>query len=513
MLDVACGTGLSLALLRERGRRARPRVRLRPQRRDARAGARARRRAGWRNVTLIRGSRAGSRRCRSRSMRCCSTTRTTSCARRPRSSACSPAPGPERSVAIAGVKYFPRWLAPLNVWVYFKNYRLQRRARRAALAVGPHRAAPGRLAVGTPTQFGMGYIASGRLIAGRTRRCDAAGGAALPRSRVAVPERWHCRAPAVPTPSRAGTSRAAPGVPAHDARAAGAGRARAAHAQLSMRNWWPTPGDPAGSRGWRRSSSRCGWLLLAAGGVARRVVAAGCWRGSAPATCCWCSAAMSTSPCRRCSAARSTCTGTASRFRRFLWVSARDYPWWVSAGASSPRWSLLLRGAVPRDPLGARQCSRARPRPTRCARAGPGRVTALAVAAVVAASGRRRAEPHLASGHAAGDADLRAPGRAAGHRLRCRAAWRAVLPPSTALDSGDRRHRRRQRSARLRGRDFKLIFLGILRRDGLRPSARRAAAGRGARALWPPTSPPAAAASPRPSCARRPSPAPRSCRT
>lgn len=66
------------------------------------------------------------------------------------------------TVAIAGVKYFPRWLAPLNLWVYLKNR--------------PYNGKPGELASPwdriaphlshwqmTPTQFGMGYLASGRV--------------------------------------------------------------------------------------------------------------------------------------------------------------------------------------------------------------------------------------------------------------------------------------------------------------------------------------------------------------
>lgn len=65
-------------------------------------------------------------------------------------------------IAIAGVKYFPRWLMPLNLWVYFKNH--------------AYNGAPGHLQTPwdqivlhledwqwTPTQFGMGYLASGRV--------------------------------------------------------------------------------------------------------------------------------------------------------------------------------------------------------------------------------------------------------------------------------------------------------------------------------------------------------------
>jgi arsenite methyltransferase len=69
---------------------------------------------------------------------------------------------PGAAVAIAGIKYFPLWLAPLNIWVYYKN--------------AGYNGAPGELR--TPwdriaprldgwrlstTQFGMGYIASGRV--------------------------------------------------------------------------------------------------------------------------------------------------------------------------------------------------------------------------------------------------------------------------------------------------------------------------------------------------------------
>jgi len=69
---------------------------------------------------------------------------------------------PGARIAIAGIKYFPWWMAPFNLWVYFKN-------------VG-YNGAPGELS--TPwdkiaprmsgwqmssTQWGMGYIAWGRL--------------------------------------------------------------------------------------------------------------------------------------------------------------------------------------------------------------------------------------------------------------------------------------------------------------------------------------------------------------
>jgi SAM-dependent methyltransferase len=69
---------------------------------------------------------------------------------------------PGARVAVAGIKYFPRWAEPLNLWVYLKN-------------VG-YNGAPGELRTPwdrlaprlrdwrwRPTQWGMGYLASGRL--------------------------------------------------------------------------------------------------------------------------------------------------------------------------------------------------------------------------------------------------------------------------------------------------------------------------------------------------------------
>jgi SAM-dependent methyltransferase len=69
---------------------------------------------------------------------------------------------PGARVAVAGIKYFPRWLEPLNLWVYLKN-------------VG-YNGAPGGLRSPwdrieprldgwqlQPTQWGMGYLAFGTL--------------------------------------------------------------------------------------------------------------------------------------------------------------------------------------------------------------------------------------------------------------------------------------------------------------------------------------------------------------
>jgi ubiquinone/menaquinone biosynthesis C-methylase UbiE len=69
---------------------------------------------------------------------------------------------PGARVAIAGIKYFPAWLAPLNLWVYLKNY--------------GYNGVPGdlwspwdRIAPQldqfkkSSTQWGMGYLAFGRV--------------------------------------------------------------------------------------------------------------------------------------------------------------------------------------------------------------------------------------------------------------------------------------------------------------------------------------------------------------
>jgi SAM-dependent methyltransferase len=69
---------------------------------------------------------------------------------------------PGAAVAIAGIKYFSWWLAPLNPWVYLKN-------RGYNGAPGELRAPWDRIAPHlqdwriTPVQFGMGYIGVGRV--------------------------------------------------------------------------------------------------------------------------------------------------------------------------------------------------------------------------------------------------------------------------------------------------------------------------------------------------------------
>jgi ubiquinone/menaquinone biosynthesis C-methylase UbiE len=197
VLDVACGTGLSLALLRERvGEHGH----VYSFDHSAEMLARARERvaaAGWRNVTVIE--------CAAQQMvlsqpadallfhythdilrSAAALDHVLGCAR------------PGARVAIAGIKYFPRWLEPMNAWVYFKNFGYN--GAPGGLRTPWDRVAP-RLADWQfmPTQFGMGYIASGRLTDAHVaqpaapRTTPAATGAGWPTlahaARIATPER------------------------------------------------------------------------------------------------------------------------------------------------------------------------------------------------------------------------------------------------------------------------------------------------------------------------------------
>lgn len=75
---------------------------------------------------------------------------------------------PGARVAIAGIKFFPRWLEPLNLWVYFKNHGYNG-------APGELRSPWDRIAPRLtdwhlePTQGGMGYLARGCLSANAER--------------------------------------------------------------------------------------------------------------------------------------------------------------------------------------------------------------------------------------------------------------------------------------------------------------------------------------------------------
>lgn len=69
---------------------------------------------------------------------------------------------PGARVAVAGIKYFPAWFGPLNLWVYWKNFGYNG-------SPGELRSPWDRLAPRlqgwtlTPTQWGMGYIGVGRV--------------------------------------------------------------------------------------------------------------------------------------------------------------------------------------------------------------------------------------------------------------------------------------------------------------------------------------------------------------
>lgn len=185
VLDVACGTGLSLALLRERvGEHGHVSGFDHSVEMLARARERVAR-AGWRNVTLVESAAQSVALLQPVDALLFHYThdivrspvalaRVLACAR------------PGARVAIAGVKYFPWWLAPLNAWVYLKNH--------------AYNGAPGELRTPwdriaphltdwrwQPTQFGMGYVASGRLINGSERASIQGRAAASTPHQVSAP--------------------------------------------------------------------------------------------------------------------------------------------------------------------------------------------------------------------------------------------------------------------------------------------------------------------------------------
>ena len=175
VLDVGCGTGLSLPLLRDRvGEQGA--VFGCDQSPEMLAQARARvAAAGWRNVMLIETA--------AQSLALPATSSapldallfhyTHDILRSPAAVArLLSRARPGARVAIAGIKYFPWYLAPLNPWVYWKNH--------------GYNGAPGGLARPwsiiaarltdwrmQPTQFGMGYIGCG-IVAGAPRVAAAA---------------------------------------------------------------------------------------------------------------------------------------------------------------------------------------------------------------------------------------------------------------------------------------------------------------------------------------------------
>ncbi|MBI4997936.1 MAG: methyltransferase domain-containing protein [Rhodocyclales bacterium] len=163
VLDVGCGTGLSLPLLRAAVGAA-GRVYGCDQSPEMLALARLRvAEHGWDNVQLL--ETAAQRVALPEPMDALLFHYTHDVLRSPAALArllgCA---RPQARVAIAGIKYFRGWLTPLNPWVYFKNY--------------GYNGAPGELRTPwdrivpflddwqmTPTQFGMGYIGVGRIAA------------------------------------------------------------------------------------------------------------------------------------------------------------------------------------------------------------------------------------------------------------------------------------------------------------------------------------------------------------
>jgi len=159
VLDVACGTGLSLALLRQAvgaegkvfGCDHSPEMLTFARRRVAAAG--------WANVQLVEAPAQALR--LPEPVDALLLHYTHDILRSPAALERLLAQArPGARVAIAGIKYFPRWLMPLNLWVYFKNF--------------GYNGAPGQLTAPwdrvapmlrewqwTSTQWGMGYLACG----------------------------------------------------------------------------------------------------------------------------------------------------------------------------------------------------------------------------------------------------------------------------------------------------------------------------------------------------------------
>ncbi|MCU0969847.1 MAG: methyltransferase domain-containing protein [Rubrivivax sp.] len=163
VLDVGCGTGLSLAMLREAvgdGGRVWGVDHSREMLMRARARVES---AGWRNVDLIEA--AAQELALPAPVDALLFHYTHDVLRSPAALAALLAHArPGARVAIAGIKYFTGWLAPLNPWVYWKNRGYN--GRPGELRTPWDRIAP-RLTDWRwePTQWGMGYLASGRVAA------------------------------------------------------------------------------------------------------------------------------------------------------------------------------------------------------------------------------------------------------------------------------------------------------------------------------------------------------------
>ncbi|MCU0764927.1 MAG: methyltransferase domain-containing protein [Burkholderiaceae bacterium] len=163
VLDVGCGTGLSLPLLRSAVGDA-GRVYAFDHSPEMLAQARERvARAGWRNVRLF--GQPAHRLSLPEPVDALLFHYTHDILRsEPALDALLGQARPGAAVAVAGIKYFPRWLAPLNLWVFMKNVGYN--GAPGGLRTPWDRLAP-RLAgwQWRPTQFGMGYLAQGRVAA------------------------------------------------------------------------------------------------------------------------------------------------------------------------------------------------------------------------------------------------------------------------------------------------------------------------------------------------------------
>jgi demethylmenaquinone methyltransferase/2-methoxy-6-polyprenyl-1,4-benzoquinol methylase len=161
VLDVGCGTGLSLGLLRAAAGAA-GRVYAFDQSPEMLELARARvAREGWSNVVLLHAP-AHEVRLPERVDAVLFHYTHDILRSVPAIDAMLACGRPGAAVAIAGVKYFPWWLAPLNPWVYLKNraYNGAPGGLRSPWDLIAPRLEHWRM---TPVQFGMGYIGTGRI--------------------------------------------------------------------------------------------------------------------------------------------------------------------------------------------------------------------------------------------------------------------------------------------------------------------------------------------------------------
>jgi arsenite methyltransferase len=71
---------------------------------------------------------------------------------------------PNARIAIAGMKFFPWWTGPLNIYAFFKNYAWNGNGSGLARP-WRHIEQRAKIVSWRPTQLGMGYIASAQMLA------------------------------------------------------------------------------------------------------------------------------------------------------------------------------------------------------------------------------------------------------------------------------------------------------------------------------------------------------------